>query len=99
MKVQSGLCGRQCLALSTSVILAITDGGSLVAQSSLLPASIQLTKLDNKVTHYAAYAIGGYRQTHDGAIIGMFTIQKQGQDVLDFQSDVYFFRIFPNGTR
>ena len=42
---------------------------------------------------YGLYAIGGFRETIDGAIIGTFTDQKQGRDELDFLSDVYFFRI------
>ncbi len=46
---------------------------------------------------YGLYAIGGFRQTVDGAIIGTFTDQRQGNDELDFLSDVYFFRIAKSG--
>ncbi len=46
---------------------------------------------------YAPYAIGGYRITDQGSIVGTFTQQRASEDVLDFQSDVYFFMIGPTG--
>lgn len=48
---------------------------------------------------YAPYSIGGCRITDQGAIIGTFTQQRATPDVLDFQSDVYFFSIKPTLTR
>ena len=45
--------------------------------------------------NYSPYAIGGYRFTHQGGILGTFTQQRATEDVLDFQSDVYFFKIAP----
>ncbi len=45
---------------------------------------------------YAPYAIGGFRTVREGKIIGTFTQQRASDDVLDFRSDVYFFRISIN---
>jgi hypothetical protein len=44
---------------------------------------------------YSPYAIGGFRQTHNGNIVGTFTDSHATADVLDFQSDVYSFVISP----
>lgn len=44
---------------------------------------------------YALYAIGGFRRTHEGAILGTFTDQRSSADVLDFRSDVHAFQIHP----
>jgi hypothetical protein len=48
---------------------------------------------------YAPYAIGGYRITDQGSIFGTFTQQRASDDVLDFQSDVYFFSIAPTDAK